>query len=370
MKNLFLFTFCGLLCLSCSKEPIIESGTTGELTWKLSESGTLIISGKGAMPDYEHLGIYLEKTTAPWNEYKDEITNVIIGNGINNIGNSAFGELSKLRSITIGNSVTIIGNRAFRNCNNLTSVSIPNPVASIGNHAFAYCSGLTSVSIPNSVTYIGYYAFAYCSGLTSVTIPNSVTYIGSYVFGSCSSLTFITIPNSLTHIGDGAFMNCSGLTSINVDNSNTAYSSEDGTLFNKPKTTLIQYPEGKAGAYTIPNSATSIGDNAFFRSGLTLVNIPNSVTSIGRYAFYGSTDLTSATIGNSVTSIGMSAFDNCTGLIEIINKSDIPQDIYENNHVFYRVNLSACTLRVPVASIDAYRAAPVWKDFGNIVAIQ
>ena len=156
--------------------------------------------------------------------------------------------------------------------------SVTYSVTSIGFAAFYNCDGLTSIDIPNSVTSIGSSAFGNCSGLTSVTIGYSVTSIEDYAFEDCSSLTSVTIPNSVTSIGEWAFEDCTGLTSIDVASDNSNYCSEDGVLFNKDKTTLIQYPEGKQGAYTIPNSVTSIGRSAFSGcSSLTSVTIPNSV---------------------------------------------------------------------------------------------
>ena len=218
-----------------------------------------------------------------------------------------------------GKPVTSIGYNAFSYCTGLTSITIPNSVTSIGTYAFYGCSGLTSITIPNSVTSIGDWAFHGCSGLTSITIPNSVTSIGGLAFHNCTGLTSITIPDSVTSIGGWAFNGCTGLTSINVASGNNYYSSNNGVLFNKKKTALIRYPEGKSQtSYTIPNSVTSIGNYAFCGcSGLTSITIPNSVTSIGNYAFWGCSGLTSITIPDSVTSIGGVAFDGCTGLKDV-----------------------------------------------------
>ena len=237
---------------------------------------------------------------------------------VTSIGNNAFYGCRGLTSVTIPNSVTSIGEWAFDDCDGLTSVTIPNSVTSIGEFAFDDCSGLTSVTIPNSVTSIGSYAFYRCYSLASVSIGNSVTSIGSSAFSECISLTSVTIPISVTSIGDYAFNGCSSLTAINVAVGNANYSSVEGVLFNKDQTSLIRYSGGKQGAYTIPNSVTSIGSCAFDDcSGLTSVTIPNSVTSIGNSAFSGCSGLTSVTIPNSVTSIGNSAFSGCSNLTSV-----------------------------------------------------
>ena len=207
LKNLLLLLFC---LFSFSAIHADDNGSCGDnLTWKFTSSdGTLTISGTGNMTNF------VDERYVPWGSLRDEITKVVIKDGVTNIGDNAFFECSACASVTIPSSVTSIGNEAFYRCYSLISVEIPNSVTSIGYWAFGGCSGLTSIEIPNSVTSIGRYAFCGCSGLTSVTIPSSVTSIGQYAFCGCSSLASVTIPSSVTSIGDYAFFNCKGLTSI------------------------------------------------------------------------------------------------------------------------------------------------------------
>ncbi|MGD0350484.1 MAG: leucine-rich repeat protein [Verrucomicrobiota bacterium] len=237
------------------------------------------------------------------------LTNVAIPNSVTSIAGGVFYSCASLTGVTIPNSVTSIAAYAFSGCSALTSVIIPNSVTSIGYEAFMYCSSLTNVTIPNSVTNIGNEAFYFCVKLTSVTIPNSVTSIGNDAFHGCQNLTSVTIPSGVTSIGNDAFRYCLRLTSITVDALNSAYSSVDGVLFNKSQTMLIQWPGGKGASYTIPNSATSIGDYAFYCCvKLTSVTIPNTVLSIGNNTFSGCPSLTSVYFQGNAPGVGSEVF--------------------------------------------------------------
>jgi len=158
-----------------------------------------------------------------------------------------------------------------------------------------------------------------------INSDNTITitlYTGS---GGAVVIPSIIDGKTVTSIGENAFHYCSSLTAISVDAGNSVYSSVDGVLFNKSKTTLIQCPGGKAGSYAIPNSVTSIGDGAFYNcTSLTSVAIPNSVTSIGNGVFYNCTSLTSVTIPNNITNIGNRAFYDCASLKGVYFKGNAP----------------------------------------------
>lgn len=287
------------------------------------------------------------------------LTNVTIPNGVTNIGNNVFYYCYSLRTIAVGaanpnycsvdgvlfnkdqtillqypqgrggnytipNSVISIGRGGFYYCSGLTTVTIPTNVSSIGSSAFSWCTNLTTVTIPASVTNMQSYAFA-SSGLTTVTIPTSITNILDDVFDECRSLTNVTIPNSVTRIGNWVFDGCTSLRAITVGAANPNYCSVDGVLFNKDQTVLVAYPAGRSGGYTIPNTVTNIGTNAFCEcDSLTSVMIPNSVRTIGYEAFQACSSLTNVTMAGPIASIGNLAFAYCYDLAALYFYGNAP----------------------------------------------
>ena len=289
------------------------------------------------------------------------LTSVTIPNSVTSIGEYAFGGCSELTTVTINADIlyahvvevyyqnpTYIEHRVETNAKTYFGSQVKNYIINvpiIGKYAFYDCSGLTSITIGKNVTSIGGSAFGRCSGLTSVTIDsndllsgsktlsthfgeqvlsyiigNSVTSIGgsgSAAFYGCPSLTSVTIGSGVTNISGNPFAGCRGNITIHVDEDNPKYDSRDNcnAIIEKETNTLV------AGCMNthIPNSVTSIGNNAFYNCfTLTSVTIPNSVTSIGDYAFSSCTGLTSIKISNNVTNIGGKAFKDCTGLKKVI----------------------------------------------------
>ena len=304
------------------------------------------------------------------------LSNVAFDNNITNFGSDAFYDCIRLTCITIPNGIASIGDSVFFGCSGLTNVTIPNGVTSIGASAFDG-SGLTTVSIPTTVTNIGYQAFglthltniaipsgvvtigatafAECVNLASITISNGVINIGGSAFFGCTSLSSVTIPSSVTNIGLEAFSACSSLTAITVDPQNLFYSSLNGVLFDKRQTTLIQYPGGVGGNYTIPDSVVSIAAWAFSAAALAGVVIPNNVTNMGMSAFEDCTSLTNAMIGNGVTSISEAGFLGCTNLGGIT----IPASVTSIGFAAFRLCSALTSVAIPdhVSTILGYAFA-------------
>jgi hypothetical protein len=323
--------------------------------------------------------------------------------------------------------VSNIASYAFSNCSVLTSINVDNENSKFSSDngvlfnknkttliCYPFGKSASNYVVPNDVTTIGEGAFFYCSALISIDLPSGLKSIGAYSFGSCSSLVSIDIPISVTGINAGVFHSCSNLSSINVENENTKYFSEDGVLYNKEKTTIVRYPEGKTGnSYVIPNSVTTIGENAFYNcfalitvtipnsvktikkgafsgctalfslvipntvttiedwafvacTSLTSINIPDGITTIGGFVFADCQALTSIIIPSSVKTIKNNAFNGCASLTSLTNLNPIPVAISSNLLIFSGVNVSACTLTVPTSAVSAYQNAEIWQNF-NIV---
>lgn len=236
----------------------------------------------------------------------------------------------KSGSYTIPASVTSIETSAFTASNWLTGfiVDAANPnFSAVDGVLFnkdktilnQYPSGRTGAyTVPDFVTSISYGAFSRCSKLSSVIIGDNVTTISISAFSVCEKLDSVTFGKSVASIGDNAFAFCGKQTKFIVTATNPNFSTLDGVLFNKNQSSLVLFPAGKTGIYTIPNSVTTIGTWAFYSSKLTSVTIPTSVTSIGNSSFFFCRLFTNLTIPNSVKSIGNDAFGSCSGLTSIV----------------------------------------------------
>ena len=302
MKKL-LTSLCLLaLVLVCVfAEPSVAEATSfgycgNSVSWVLDDDGTLAISGTGAMQSYSTY------TLAPWDSLRNSIKNVVICDGVTEIGSYAFYYCENLESVTIADSITSIGNHAFYGCRSMTAVTIPDSTTHIGDWAFSDCEKLTGITIPDGITVIGEGAFFDCKSLRSVTIGNGVTAIEKQAFADCESLTEINIPDCVTTIGNSAFSSCSSLTSIVIGNSVTTIG---GGAFNYCSSLT---------SITIPDSVVSIDAKFYDCKRLTTLRIAEGSEKITEAMVVCKSQLTKVYIPSSVSAVEETAFPGCSSL--------------------------------------------------------
>ena len=287
------------------------------------------------------------------------------------IGYDAFYSCPDLISVTLPNSIWGIGSAAFQGCKSLKTVNIPVNLHEIGDYAFSGCSSLSlDIVIPSNVTYIGMFAFSSCSSLTSITIPSSVTSIGMDAFNGCSSLTSITIPSSVKSFGERAFSGCSGKVTIDCDIPEGLFSYTtitELTIGNQTKN-IGQFAFKECldlAKVTFGENVDSISFNAFQNCrSLTSVTLPNSIRKLENSAFNGCWNMTEVTIGSSIEFVGWDAFNNCNKLRTVTCKAKTVPETCAT--AFANVQQKWATLKVPLAAIEQYKQADVWKEFGTI----
>lgn len=312
-----LFAALLLLALCIGASAAGTSGKCGPSAyWSFdSSTGTLTISGSGAMNDYEY-GDY------PWMDYRNSIQTIVIGDQITQIGRYAFTGTA-CSTIKFGKNVRSIGERAFLECRNLNGdLTLPDSVQTIGAGAFQGCEKLSGdLTIPDSVVEIGEGAFRDCKNLNgTLTLGKNLRTIGKKAFSGCAFTGSLTIPEGITEIAIGTFSSSrsSGMFTGKL------------TLPSTLKTigaSAFSYTDF-SGELLIPDGVTSIGANAFKECdgfGGTL-SLPDSVKTVGEWAFYLCKGFTGLKLSAGLTKIEKLSFAHMYGLrTEVV----IPEGVTE-----------------------------------------
>ena len=268
----------------------LDSGSIGDgLSWSLSRSGALTISGSGKMPDFSSVA-----NAAPWDKQKDKIQSVVIESGVQSISGGAFSGCTALEKVGISDTVAQIDLNAFDGCTALAEFEVAE-----GNKAFSSDGGMlfsagkkllrcpvgksADYTVPSGTVAIAGGAFKDCAKLESLVIPDSVTAIGKSAFENCAALKRITLPKSIAKLEALTFSGCAALAEI-----------------------------------ALPDSVKTLGEKVFSGcAALKSVKIPAEVTVIPAEAFFGCSSLESITIPKNVSHINERAFDGCTALKKV-----------------------------------------------------
>ena len=272
--------------------------------------------------------------------------------------------------------ITAVSNMMFADCEDMESITLPDHITSIGKSAFAGCRSLKEFTMPCSVTVLKAQAFMGCNNLKHfiwnarncgiefmATLPNSVEWLefGDSVnivpnsVAKNTNITKLTLGKSISTIGSSAFYQCTGLKSVVIPNSVSRISNR------------AFYECTGLNEVTLGNSVTYIGDRAFeLCANLKWMTIPNTVTHVGSYAFRSCANLKSVVIGKSVTDLKAMAFAGCDSLEMVTCLVPAPPAINEN---VFKDRYVYATLRVPAASLEAYKETLPWNQFADIVPI-
>lgn len=274
------------------------------------------------------------------------LNRIVFHSGIVSIGEEAFLDMRYLKSVTFkaGDDPLgmTIGAKAFYGCfyiNELTfeetgalegTTFVPAKtcgVKEIGAKAF-YDTSVKKLLLPGTLTKIGDSAFEDSDALIEIDfshVRNDLVY-GAHIFASCGSLAKVSITDNVGPMEfSSVFYKCSNLGKVEVSPNNENYESDADVLYSKGKETLLYYPDGKTGEFTIPAETKRIGGGVFrAKSNITRITIPANVIEIGENAFEKCANLTEVIFAAPAENeqaeplrIGDGAFCNCTALTSI-----------------------------------------------------
>lgn len=291
-----------------------------------------------------------------------------------------------------------------------------NTITEIAGGAFQYKGDVKRIILPASLRKIGTQAFYECGMLSVVNFAEGLQELAPQAFCRCPALTTLDLPASLETIGEAPTMNCQGLTSFTLPASNTHYKSVEGVLYNATGQTLIDYPAGREGSFTLPEGVSRIGDYAFaFCSGLDVIKLGNQLKELGRGAFRESSSLRGIIeipgavqvisdsafylcenvreirMAEGVCKIGIEAFGHCSSVEKITMPSTVTElgescfsflsrlssfynhmkEPLQGRQVFWQTKTYQATLYVPAESVELYKAqTSTWDAFNAYLPLE
>ena len=371
-KKLFTFLLALVTSVGLSYAAPNDSGECGaNVTYSFNGiTGEMVISGTGPMTVFS-------SGTAPWKNYKADITSVVVEDGVTSVSQYSFGQCTNLTTVVIGNDVETIGQFAFNDCGtSFTSLTLGSSLKSVGMAAFLNAKGITTLTLPDGFETVGDYAFCRLEALQTLNIPSSVTSIGTSAFYRCYPLATINCaavtPPSL---GDDAFGDIANKKNIPLyvpNGSVAAYTAADQwNAFNIQGSDPAPTPanvcgdgltwELNGGVLTISYDGVGTGEMTDFgyeydenpvnvapwkenKSAITTVVIGDGVKSIGNYAFNDlGENFTAVTIANSVERIGVFAFTNAKWITEIT----LPSSLKTIDRECFAANFGITSITIP-----------------------
>lgn len=200
------------------------------------------------------------------------ISSLKLPHSLRKIGAGAFGLASCIESVSFGDGVEEIGDYAFSGCERLGEVILPHTMKKIGARAFTLCEEMNKLSL-GGTELIGDEAFSCCGALSSLTIPACVKVIGKEAFkrAHIKELKILGMPDL---IDKGAFEWCEEIEDFSFMGAKVI---GDNAFCGCKKIKSV----------IIPSGTEIIGNSAFYNcEAIEVIELPDTITDIGVHAFF------------------------------------------------------------------------------------
>lgn len=299
--------------------------------------------------------------------YVENATSVTIPSGVTKIAEDAFIGKS-MESVTFPETLQEIGNYAFFSCKKLKSVTLPASLTTVGEGVFDNCGALTAADLSKTrITAVAGYMFNRCPVLSDVKLPANATSIGGLAFNEAVSLRTVILPATLRFIGLDAFRD-SGLEQINLPN-NIKQIRQRAFLSCQSLTEVTTF-----GTYTpAEDGFISVLESSAFQDvpALTKFEIPAGIVKLEQSIISNCPLLREVTIPASVNLITFAAFGN-TQIVQATILAETPPSpgSITSNTSWQAFPSTTTAIKVPAGAVDAYKQAPGWSAYSNIISAQ
>lgn len=312
-----------VVCSNGTVTPALSGKCGKNVSYSISDDGVLTISGTGAMNNFTYKSD--DSSDCPWHGVRYALKKIVVEDGVTSIGSCAFSFDFSVTDVTLPSSLKTIGNDAFSGCYGLTSVVIPEGVTSVGAYAFALCSAIKTITVPASTTELGNHAFdtgeyydgSYHTQLTDIHYKGTAQQWYQAGGNSAYNPQFTTV-----YCQGKALSTTSGQCGANafwkLDKTGTLTIYGSGAMYDYPiddnQDSTSPWPVWVVKRIDVQEGITTIGAYAFcYTVNATALSLPDSLTTIGQDAFccYGGTEIV---VPDNVTEIGYYAFNTCNNL--------------------------------------------------------
>ena len=303
----------------------------GGAQWQISGT-TLTLSGGGAVYSGDAEG----RLRSQWaDDFGTTIKEIVVEDGITEIGDYAFCQMEAVESVTLPDTVTRIGGWAFADCAALREIRMTQNLKEIGYFAFGRCRSLESIDMPDTLMRVSGSEFSGCESLKKIVLPDAFSYLHC-TFEDCYSLEEAVLPATVETMYN-VFRNCRKISKVTIGEGNNTFYTDEVGIYERVADgiRLLYLFPGVTGECRIDDAVTEIDYGAFAYTSYDKITIPGSVEELGEVFVEQSGEETPSNpdgldlvLESGVIRVGSHAFAVGNGSVKI-NSITIPRSVTE-----------------------------------------